>query len=82
VNIVWTGPSNDGGSAVINYEIQWDQGTGSWTSLNTVTSATTNELVLTLTTGGTYKFMIASENLYGWSSYSSVLEVLIGDIPD
>ena len=40
VAFTWSDPLNNGGSAITGFEIQWDQGTGTWVQL--VASQTAN----------------------------------------
>lgn len=44
IDLIWSDPSNDGGSAILNFEIQWDQGIPTWTQLAVVAAGTNNLL--------------------------------------
>jgi hypothetical protein len=53
----WTVPASNGGSAVIDYIIMWDQGTG--TFVQAATGITTTSYTKTgLTSGTTYNFKV------------------------
>ena len=61
VAFTWTAPTEIGGVAIIDYTIQWDQGTNSYVSLATgVTS--TNYTKTGLSAGTTYKFKVSARN--------------------
>jgi hypothetical protein len=66
---------DNGGSAVIAYNLQWDSGSGgsSWVDLVGPTPAST-ALTFTVSTGvvsGTsYLFRVRAANVYGWGDYS------------
>jgi len=75
-----------GGSAVtiVNYEISWDQGTGSWVSLSsTVDPSATSYTHTGLTPNKTYQHKIRAINLYGPAvAYSASISVLTAQPPD
>jgi hypothetical protein len=75
----------DGGSPMLSYNLQWDNGTNgaTWTSL---VGFSPYSLVQTftktgLTTGALYKFRYRVRNVYGWSSYSPVISVYAAVTP-
>ena len=57
--------TNTGGSPILSYELQWDQGTGTWASLvgyNPYSTATSFVTPSTLTTGNQYQFKYRAVN--------------------
>lgn len=71
VDIYWTDPNN-GGSAIIERQIQW--GTDGTTFPNLVTSDGSTR-VTNLTAGNIIYFRVRVRNAIGWSSYSPVRTV-------
>ena len=86
INFSWTGGLFNGGSAVLDYRVNWDQGTGNYvvlesgvTGLSYTTSGTA-----TLTPNTVYKFKLESRNSYGFSSLSSEISIraaMVADAP-
>ena len=73
-----------GDSAILQYEISWDQGlgTGVWSTYTVVTSSTSQVTVPGLTSGATYSFKYRGQNLHGWSAgYSPVLALVALGLP-
>jgi antitoxin (DNA-binding transcriptional repressor) of toxin-antitoxin stability system len=70
-------PAN-GGSAATSYNLQWDQGTGTFgvdlTGVSTPSLATTYTQPAVVA-GGTYRFRYRASNKYGWGPFSDVLVV-------
>lgn len=64
-----------GSSAVLFYELDWDQGTNgvNW-SVYTVTSSL-NVVVTNLTSGDQYQFKYRVQNILGWGPFSPVLTI-------
>ncbi|MCS5585433.1 MAG: hypothetical protein NZ777_18230 [Pseudomonadales bacterium] len=56
MTFTWAAPSTDGGSAVLDYKVLWDQGTGNFQELSgaTALTSTTHTQVTGITTGTTY----------------------------
>ena len=77
--------TNNGGSAIISYSLEWDAGynNGTFTSL---TGFSTNQLstiytVTGLIEGFTYRFRHRVLNAFGWSGYSSVVSGIAAVAP-
>ncbi|NBX75308.1 MAG: fibronectin type III domain-containing protein, partial [Proteobacteria bacterium] len=71
VSLSWTAPSNDGGSAITDYVIQYSSNSGtSWTTFSDGTSTSTSATVTGLTNGTAYIFEVAAVNAAGQGSYS------------
>jgi len=61
IDLAWTAPTNNGGSAITNYEIkEWNTGTLVWDSVSIVASTTTNLPFAGLTPGDTYQYQVLS----------------------
>lgn len=75
-----------GGSPVISYSLEWDNGSGQTYFLSLMGEATNNiQLIYTatdLTAGDSYSFRYRVRNIFGWSPYSDVISVLAATIPD
>jgi hypothetical protein len=83
----------DGGSGVISYNLQWDQGTGAFPAdgnhdqaLTAATGGpdyplTTHEQTVALEAGKAYKFRYRAANKHGWGPYSDSTTILAADIP-
>ena len=80
MGIVWEPGYSNGGLAVEDYRISWDQGTGSWEvrqsgiSQKSYTSAS-------VTMGTVYSFRVEARNAYGYSAYSAEVSVLAAAVP-
>ena len=72
LEMVWdalTLPTLTGGSPITSYLVEWDQGTGTWTSLTT--TASLSYLQTGLTTAQAYAFRVAGINIFGTGPYST-----------
>lgn len=73
-----------GGSTILSYELQWNQGTGSWQSLvgyNPFSTATTYVTPSTLTTGQQYQFKYRAANAQGWGPFSDAVTLVAAGKP-
>jgi len=65
VPLTWNVPSDDGGSAITNYIIQYNTtGTAPWSNQVTTPSSSTSYTITGLTNGTTYYFQVAAVNTY------------------
>jgi titin len=72
VNLSWTAPSNNGGSAITGYKIEVKSGSGSYSNLVSNTGTTTTSYSHTgLTTGTTYTYRVSAINSIGTGATSS-----------
>lgn len=82
----WTAPANDGGSSIISYNLQYDQGTSgvSWTDLTGVDTDYTSlsTTVSDVSAGGSYLFRVRAENLQGFGEFSNTETIEAVQAPD
>ena len=72
VQLSWSSPESNGGSAVTDYTIQYSSTSGSsWQTFTHAASAATTATVTRLTNGTRYVFRVASVNAVGTGSYSA-----------
>ena len=84
ITISWTAPAEDGGEAITDYEIDWNQGsvTNSWTPIASTTSGSTSYTKNGLTVPQeTYKFRVRAKNLVGLSEDSAEYSVTTTSVP-
>ena len=75
VVVSWTAPADNGGSAIIQYQVSYaPQGTdsyGTWSTATATQSSSATFTVTGLTNGTSYKFKVAATNAAGDGSYST-----------
>jgi titin len=71
--VSWTAPTDDGGSAITNYQVEQRIGSGAWAPAATTTSigASTSATVRGLTVGTSYAFRVRAVNSAGASDVSA-----------
>ena len=73
ISLSWTAPTNNGGSAINDYDVEWRQGTeGDWTNLEHEGTAT-SAVITGLTNGQEYQVRVRANNVVsvgGWSGTS------------
>ena len=79
VAFTWSAPTDNGGVAVIDYSISWDQGTSTYVSLATGVTLSTY-LKTGLTAGTTYKFKVSARNSIGTGSLSSEFSIVAATV--
>jgi len=79
LGLTWSAGSSNGGSTITEYRISQAVQGGSFSVL--ASTANTNYLVTSLTSGTTYEFKVEAKNEYGYSSHSSTLSLLAAYIP-
>ncbi len=72
ISIAWTAPSNNGGSAISDYVVQFSSNNGStWSTFSDGVSTATSATVLDLTNATTYLFRVAAVNAAGTGPFSA-----------
>ncbi len=77
ITLNWrNGPSN-GGSAIIDYQVFWDQGAGTFAELVLASGVLRPPYItsVTLVTGTVYKFKVKERNAFGTSGFSNEVAV-------
>ena len=72
--VTWEEPTGEltGGSEIIGYTVQYDQGESNWIP-SAVTGGLTSKTFSSLTGGTAYHFKVAAVNKYGTGPYSDIL---------
>ena len=66
VNLSWTAPASDGGSAIMDYVVEFKTTTATtWTTFNDGVSTATSATVTGLTNGKGYVFRVSAKNAIG-----------------
>ena len=76
----WTIPSSNGGAPILDYTIQWDQGTGTWITLASAVSTLTYTKT-GVSAGVTYKFKVQARNAVGLGAQSSEFSIIAATTP-
>ena len=76
-----------GGSPILSYHLQFDQGTGNedWADLvgfPVDSLVTTYTVTGSIVKGTAYRFRLRSKNIYGFGDYSSLATVFSSDVPE
>ena len=79
VTFSWTAPE-DGGTPIIGYIVELDQGDNDFTQVGIVTDTSFTDH--NVTAGTTYEFRVKAQNLVGFSTYSSTFEIVAATVPD
>jgi len=77
-------PSN-GGSTILSYHVQWDQGTSTWVDLVGAGSdytGTSFTVASGVSVGNTYQFKVRAKNKWGWGTFSTVTAIVAQGAPD
>lgn len=80
IAVQWQEGVSNGGSPVIDYQLSYDQGFGTFVVVDSALTGT-SYLFSGLITGTTYVFKLTSRNAYGNSDESSYLTLLCASIP-
>jgi hypothetical protein len=80
VAITWHPGPTFYGSAIIDYTVSYDQGSGSWT-VAASNVLTTSYIKTGVATGTAYVFKVQARTEYGLSAYSDTVTVLAGSPP-
>ena len=66
----WTAPADDGGAAIISYEVEESADGGAWASLGRTPTAATNIDITEVISGASYRYRVAAVNSAGVSDFS------------
>jgi len=79
--MTWQDGASNGGTAIVDYEIWYDQATDDYVSL--VTGLTERHYTVAgLYSGSTYTFKVRARNAVGYGEFSTELSVLAAQKPD
>ena len=79
--ITWSAPSDNGGSAITDYIVEYRIATsGTWTTFSDGVSTATSASVTGLTAGSSYEFRVTAKNLIG-NSLASFTSPVVGTLP-
>jgi hypothetical protein len=82
IGLTWSAPVFDGGSALIDYRIFFDDATNGITFIELVSGLTDTAYTDSgLTQGLTYQFKVEARNIYGFSVYSNTVTILAAQVP-
>jgi len=83
LSIEWSGAtsSNNGGSSILEHELDMAESDGSWETVLASSLATSFTKSSGVESGSTYTFRLRYRNVYGWGPYSSSLEIVAGSVP-
>ena len=81
IGLVWADGLENGGSDIIDYRVQYDQGTSNFINLES-NILTRNYDAKSLQVGVTYRFRIQARSIFGYSLSSQVVSILAAQIPD
>ena len=73
---------NDGGSALIDNDVYYDQSTGVWILLEAGVVGTSYQTTIDLLSGREYKFKVTARNSVGSSAFSLEVGILAAQEPD
>jgi len=76
IGLRWQGGLSDGGTAVLDYRITYDQSIGTYITLVEVLTQTQYTTAVALISGRTYKFRIEARNSVGYSPLSTEIAIL------
>jgi hypothetical protein len=80
-----TGDQATGGAAIDSYNLQWDQGTGTWVDLVGQDGAyqllTTYSVSSGVAGGEDYRFRVRAHNAHGWGPFSTVAVIYATSVP-
>jgi hypothetical protein len=82
VSFTWSDGLSDGGAAVIDYRIYYDQSTGTWTELDAGITQKSYTTTISLTQGHTYAFKVQARNTVGYGELSAEHSILAAQLPD
>jgi hypothetical protein len=80
ISFSWVDGPTDGGSAITDYRVSYDNALGAWEVLATGISLT-QYAATGLTFGLNYAFKVEAQNRYGYSEFSTSVSILCATVP-
>jgi len=85
LKVAWRAPTNDGGTAITDYDVRWrEQYATTWTELaDTTASAATRATITGLSPGSTYEVQVRAQNAAGagaWSAGATGATAAFGEV--
>ena len=81
IEVAWTAPTIDGGSAIDAYEVEYSSDGGATWTHGSYATLTTSAGVYGLSSGRSYQFRVRARNGIGWGPYSAVTETVPFVVP-
>ena len=81
IRFTWSDGSSDGGTAIIDYRISYDQSTNNYVVLATGVTSRSYTTDVTLISGRTYFFKVEARNSVGYSLLSSAAGIQAAQVP-
>jgi hypothetical protein len=75
--LLWDEGPQNGGTPIIDYQIDYDKSANDWVTLATGVQLTSYSTTVTLIPGNTYQFKVRSRNAVGFGPYSSITSILV-----
>ena len=72
----------DGGSAIIDYRVWYDQGTDNWIVADSAVTTRYYQTTDSLIAGQVYTFYVEARNVVGYSPASERVSILAARVPD
>jgi hypothetical protein len=82
IRFTWSEGASNGGSALIDYSVYYDQGTANYELLESGVTTSYYLTTVALTPGTTYAFKVQARNSVNFSEDSAELSVLAAKLPD
>ncbi len=85
LGVAWSAPTDNGGTDITGYEVQYRRGGGAWTPISSGIGTNTSHTITGLTNGNSYEVQVRAVNAQGagaWSgSSTAMLPVFATQVP-
>ena len=82
ISMNWAAPAVNGGTAVIDYKVSWDQGGSTYALLASGITTASYSTTAPLTPNTVYKFKVESRNAFGFSTtFSNEVSIRAASVP-
>lgn len=75
IGLQWSPGASNGGSAILDYRLSYDQSVGTWVVLEETIAGTSYTTSVELLADRIYVFKVETRNVVGYSSFSDVVSV-------